>query len=112
MHNSHKTSIDSNTNTKNIQITTIAVENDNLCGKICDAHFAEICGNMRMCGNYIIIRVKQTYSLLTGVDPSLMFRRMRSLRAVVNVRRKRPRHGEIRPVLYSARWRTNVAAVA
>jgi len=35
-HNPHKLHIDSNRNTKNIKIIKTAVENANLCGKICD----------------------------------------------------------------------------
>jgi len=52
MHNPHKLNIDLNRNTQNIKVIKIAVENANLCGKICDlrsllknAATREPCGN-------------------------------------------------------------------
>jgi len=52
MHNPHKLNIDSNRNTDNIEIITIAVESAKLCGKICAMRctlvkYAKKCDNMR-----------------------------------------------------------------
>jgi len=65
MHNPRKLNTDSNRDTKNIKIIKIAVENANLCGKMCDmhAHFAEMCeqrGNVRNTRGQSRIRVKLT----------------------------------------------------
>jgi len=59
MHKRHKLNIDSNRHTINIKI---AVENANLCGKICDMHTSLKCAKMRQYAKYAQshIRVKLT----------------------------------------------------
>ena len=69
MHNPHELNINSNRNTKNIKIIKIAVENANLCRKICDMHTLLKYAKMRQHAKYAAI----SYSRKTGM-PSWMSR--------------------------------------